>query len=402
VAGGEGSRFWDSDGKRYLDFGSQSVSLNVGHQHPRLVAAIKKQAERLCTISPKFANDARSELARLLAEVTPGDLTRTFFTNGGAEANESAIKLARWYTGRQKVVARYRSYHGATAGAASLTGDSRRWPAEPGIPGVVRLLDPYRYRCPAGHPDPCPVCSGAPHLEEVLSHENPETVAAVVLETVTGANGVIVPPDGYLRSIREVCERHGILLVLDEVMAGFGRTGRWFACEHWEVVPDILTLAKGINSGYVPLGAMVISERLSNWIWDRPFQSGLTTSGHPLACASGVASIEALRDEGLIEKAAALGETLGRELHGLAERHECIGDVRGLGLLWGLELVSDRESREPLNARPVAKEALARGLHLFARGNVVLVAPPLVISREDLAEGLALLSEVLDRDYLYR
>jgi taurine---2-oxoglutarate transaminase len=399
VAGGEGSRFWDYDGKRYLDFGSQSVSLNVGHQHPRLVAAIKSQAEQLCTISPKFANDARSELARLLAEATPGDLTRTFFTNGGAEANESAIKLARWYTGRQKVVARYRSYHGATAGAASLTGDSRRWPAEPGIPGVVRLLDPYEYRCPAGHPDPCPVCSGAPHLEEVLSHENPETVAAVVLETVTGANGVIVPPDGYLRSIREVCDRHGILLILDEVMAGFGRTGRWFACEHWEVIPDILTLAKGINSGYVPLGAMVISERLSDWIFDRPFQTGLTTSGHPLACASGVASMKTLQDEGLVEQAAALGEVVAQELHGLAERHECIGDVRGLGLLWGVELVSDRESREPLDARPVAKEALARGLHLFVRGNVVLVAPPLVISREDLAEGLALLGEVLDRDY---
>ena len=204
-----------------------------------------------------MANEKRSELARLLAEVTPGDLTMSFFTNGGAEANENAIKLARWYTGRQKIVARYRSYHGATAGAISATGDPRRWPAEPGVPGVVRILDPYTYRCPAGHPDPCPVCTGAPHLEEILQYEGPQNVAAVILETVTGTNGVIPPPPGYLQSVREVCDRHGILLILDEVMAGFGRTGKWFACEHWDVVPDIITLAKGINSGYVPLGAMV-------------------------------------------------------------------------------------------------------------------------------------------------
>ena len=206
-----------------------------------------------------MATESRSQLGRLLAEVTPGDLTMSFFTNGGAEANENAIKLARWYTGRHKVIARYRSYHGATGGAITLTGDPRRWPAEPGIPGVVRMLDPYTYRCPAGHPDPCPVCTGAPHLEEILQYEGAHTVAAVILETVVGTNGIIVPPDGYLQSIREVCDRHGILLICDEVMAGFGRTGRWFACENWDVVPDILTMAKGINSGYVPLGAMIVS-----------------------------------------------------------------------------------------------------------------------------------------------
>ena len=401
MAGGEGSRFWDYDGKRYLDFGSQSVSLNVGHQHPRLVAAIKEQAERLCTISPKFANDARSELARLLAEVTPGDLMRTFFTNGGAEANESAIKLARWYTGRQKIVARYRSYHGATAGAASLTGDSRRWPAEPGIPGVVRLLDPYEYRCPAGHPDPCPVCSGAPHLEEVLSHENPETVAAVVLETVTGANGVIVPPDGYLRSIREVCDRHGILLVLDEVMSGFGRTGRWFACEHWEVVPDILTLAKGINSGYVPLGAMVISEQLSDWIFDRPFQTGLTTSGHPLACASGVASIETLRDEGLVESGRKLsGRSWPRNSAGSQSVTTASATCAGLASCGASSSSRTARAASRWMQGPSPRKRSRAVFISSCAATSCLVAPPLVISREDLAEGLALLDEVLDRDYL--
>ena len=258
VAGAEGRYFWDYDGKRYLDFASQLVNVSIGYGHPKVVAAIKEQAEKLATIGPPMATESRSRLGKLLAEVTPGDLSFSFFTNGGTEANENAIKLARWYTGRHKIIARYRSYHGATAGSITLTGDPRRWPAEPGLPGVVRMLDPYTYRCPAGHPDPCPVCTGAPHLEEILMYEGPETVAAVILETVTGTNGIIVPPDGYLQSIREVCDRHGILLICDEVMAGFGRTGKWFAVDNWDVVPDIITLAKGINSGYVPLGAMVV------------------------------------------------------------------------------------------------------------------------------------------------
>src|SRR6266498_3127491 len=318
VAGAEGRYFWDYDGKRYLDFASQLVNLNIGHQHPKVVAAIKEQADRLCTIGPPMANDKRSELARLIAEVMPGDLNRTFFTNGGAEANENAVKLARWYTGRHKVIARYRSYHGATAAAITLTGDPRRWYAEPGMPGVVRMFDPYTYRCPAGHPDPCPVCSGGPHLEEILQYEGPHTVAAVILEPVTGTNGIIVPPDGYLRSIREVCDRHGILLIADEVMAGFGRTGTWFAVDNWGVVPDILTMAKGINSGYVPLGAMAVREPIAEWVRGRYFAGGLTYSGHPLACAVGIASIEALREEGIVEQAAATGEVFRVELAGLA------------------------------------------------------------------------------------
>src|SRR3989440_6635858 len=304
VAGAEGRYFWDHDGNRYLDFASQLVNVNLGHQHPKVVAAIKEQADKLTTIGPQMAHEARSELARLIAEVTPGDLTMPFFTNDGAEANENAIKLTRRYTGRHKIVARYRSYHGATAGAITATGDPRRWFAEPGLPGIVRMLDPYTYRCPAGHPDPCPVCTGAPHLEEILQYEGAHTVAAVLVETVTGTNGIIIPPDGYLRAIREVCDRHGILLICDEVMAGFGRTGRWFACEHWDVVPDIITLAKGINSGYVPLGAMVVREPIYEAVKDRFFAGGLTYSGHPLPCAVGVASVEAFREEGVVENAA--------------------------------------------------------------------------------------------------
>src|ERR671915_457426 len=281
VAGAEGCYFWDYEGKRYLDFASQLVNVSIGHQPPRVIEAIKEQAERLCTIGPPMASESRSALGRLLAEVTPGDLQMSFFTNGGAEANENAIKLARWYTGRHKVIARYRS--------------------------------------PAGHPDPCPVCSGGPHLEEILQYEGPHTVAAVILETIVGTNGIIVPPDGYLQSVREVCDRHGILLICDEIMAGFGRSGRWFACEHWDVVPDILTVAKGINSGYVPLGAMVINRKLADWVQDKFFAGGLTYSGHVLACASAIASIEAFREEGIVENSAALGDVLQTELTAMAQ-----------------------------------------------------------------------------------
>src|SRR5829696_10084694 len=406
VAAAEGCWFWDHDGNRYLDFASQLVNVSIGHQHPRVVAAIKEQADRLTTIGPPMAHEKRSELARLIAEVTPGDLSMSFFTNGGAEANENAIKLARWYTGRHKVIARYRSYHGATGGAITLTGDPRRWPAEPGIAGVVRMLDPYTYRCPAGHPDPCPVCSGGPHLEEILQYEGADTVAAVILETVTGTNGILVPPDGYLQSIRETCDRHGILLICDEVMAGFGRTGKWFGVDNWDVVPDIMTVAKGINSGYVPLGAMIVREPIARWVRDKYFAGGLTYSGHPLACASAVASIEAFQEEGIVEQSAASGELFRERLGELQARHPSIGEVRGLGCFWGLELVKSRETREmlvPFNATGeaaapvmrVAKAALERGLYLMVHWNVIMVCPPLTITAEELDEGVAILDEVL-------
>jgi taurine--2-oxoglutarate transaminase len=406
VAGAEGRHFWDYDGKRYLDFASQLVNVSIGYGHPKVVAAIKEQAEKLATIGPPMATEPRSTLARLLTEVTPGDISMAFFTNGGAEANENAIKLARWYTGRHKIVARYRSYHGATAGAITLTGDPRRWAAEPGISGVVRMFDPYTYRCPAGHPDPCPVCTGAPHLEEILQYEGAHTVAAVILETVTGTNGIIVPPDGYLQSIREVCDKYGILLIADEVMAGFGRTGTWFGVDNWNVVPDIITMAKGINSGYVPLGAMAIREPIAAWVRDKMFAGGLTYSGHPLACAAAVASIEAFREEGIVEQSAANGEIFREKLDELAAKHPSIGEVRGLGTFWGLELVKNRETREmlvPFNgsgeaAAPVArmaKAALERGLYLMTHWNVVMVCPPLTITRDEIDEGIAILDDVL-------
>jgi len=406
VAGAEGRYFWDYDGKRYLDFSSQLVNVNIGHQHPKIIAAIKEQADTLCTIGPPMGNDKRSELAKLVADVAPGHLNRVFFTNGGAEANENAFKLARWHTGRHKIIARYRSYHGATAGAISLTGDPRRWHAEPGLPGIVRMFDPYTYRCPAGHPDPCPVCSGGPHLEEILQYEGPEQVAAVIMETVVGTNGIIVPPDGYLQSIREVCDRYGIVLIFDEVMAGFGRTGEWFACNHWDVTPDIMTVAKGINSGYVPLGAMVVSDKISEWVKDRFFAGGLTYSGHPLACATGVASIEAFHEENIVENAASVGAYMGERLSALADTHPSIGEVRGKGMFWGVELVRNRETREmlvPFNAggeaaEPIGritKAAMERGLSLMAHWNVVIAAPPLTITRAEVDEAIGVLDEVL-------
>ena len=406
IARAKGIYFWTPEGKRFIDFNSQLMSVNIGHGDERVIRAIHEQAQTLAYANPFMATEPRARLGAKLAEITPGDIDTFFFTNGGAEANENAIKIARFFTGRHKIMARYRSYHGATAGAITLTGDPRRWPAEPGIPGIVRMLDPYTYRCPAGHPDPCPVCTGGPHLEEILQYEGPQNVAAVILETIVGTNGIIVPPDGYLQSIREVCDRHGILLICDEVMAGFGRTGKWFACDHWNVVPDILTVAKGINSGYLPLGAMVIGEKIADWVRDKYFAGGLTYSGHVLACASAVASIEAFHEEGIVENSAAMGEVLAQELPRLQQRHPSIGEVRGKGLFWGIELVRDRETREPLvpfNAggeafAPVAKLAKAamdRGLYLMTHWNVVVVAPPLTITREELDEGLGVLDEVL-------
>lgn len=405
VAGASGRHFWDYSGKRYLDFASQLINSNIGHQHPRVVAAIKEQAERLCFVAPSFANDRRGELGKLLAEVTPGDLEVSFFTNGGAEANENAVKMARAYTGRHKIIARYRSYHGATAGAVTLTGDPRRWPAEPGISGVVRVLDPYQYRCQFCKPGGCNLRC-ADQVDEVIQYEGPQTIAAMILETVTGTNGVIPPPPGYLQRVREILSRYNILMIADEVMCGFGRTGAWFACQHWDVTPDLLTLAKGINSGYVPLGAVVLSRRIADWYQDRPFWGGLTYSGHPLACAAAVATIEAYRDERIVENAAAQGRFLAGALAGLQERHPSVGEVRGMGLFWGIELVRNRETREPLvpfNASgaalaPIAqmqKRAMELGLFLFAHWNVLFVAPPLTVTEEELREGLAIIEQCL-------
>ena len=408
VAGAEGCWFWDYEGNRYLDFASQLVNASIGHQHPKIVQAIKDQADRLCTIAPSLANDKRGELARLLAELAPGDLDMTFFTNGGAEANENAMRMARLHTGRNKIMVQYRSYHGATHGAIMATGDPRRWPSEPGLPGFVRFAGPYLYRSSFHATTPEEECQRAlAHVEEILQYEGAQTVAAIMVEPIVGTNGILVPPDGYLQGLREITRKHGILLICDEVMAGFGRAGAWFASQIWDVEPDLITCAKGINSGYVPLGAVLISQKVADTFRERPYPGGLTYSGHPLACAAAVASIEAYKDEGIVEHAYAIGaEVLGPELHALMERHPSVGEVRGRGCFWTLELVKDRATREmlvPFNAGGAAaapmtefvKFCLGKGLYLFTHWNKVMVVPPLVISPEEARQGIAILDEAL-------
>ncbi|WP_405361462.1 aspartate aminotransferase family protein [Kitasatospora sp. NBC_00085] len=408
VAGAEGSYFWDYEGNRYLDFSSQLVNTNIGHQHPKVVAAIQEQAAKLCTIAPGFAVEARSEAARLIAERTPGDLDKIFFTNGGAEAVENAIRMARLHTGRQKIMSTYRSYHGATANAIALTGDPRRWANETGVSGVVHFWGPYAYRSPFHAENEAQECERAlQHLEEMIAFEGPGTVAAIVLETVVGTAGILIPPQGYLAGVREICDRYGIVFILDEVMAGFGRTGAWFAADHWGVTPDLMTFAKGVNSGYVPLGGVAINAEIAATFAERPFPGGLTYSGHPLACASAVATINVMAEEGIVENAKHIGENvLGPGLRELAERHPSIGEVRGLGVFWALDLVRDRPTREPLvpyNAAgaanaPMAELAAAckqRGLWPFVNMNRFHVVPPCTVTEEEAKAGLAVLDEVL-------
>ena len=404
-----GSYFWDYEGRRYLDFSSQLVNVNIGYQHPKVVAAIQEQAARLTTIQPAFANDARSEAARLIAEVAPDGLDCVFFTNGGAEANENALRMARLHTGRHKVLATYRSYHGATAGSITLTGDPRRWPSEPGQPGIVHFWGPYTYRSAFHSENEEQERDRAlAHLRDTLMVEGPHTVAAIILETVVGTNGILVPPDGYLEGVRALCDEHGIMLIADEVMAGFGRCGEWFAVDHWGVRPDLITFAKGVNSGYVPLGGVVISDEVAASFQERAYPGGLTYSGHPLACASAVASITAFREEGIIDNARRLGEeVIGPRLREIAEKHPSVGDVRGLGVFWAVELVKDRSTREPLvpfnasgdAARPMSALAAAckeRGLWPFVHFNRTHVVPPCTTTPGEAEEGLAILDEALD------
>ncbi|MEI2817019.1 MAG: aspartate aminotransferase family protein [Microthrixaceae bacterium] len=409
VAGAEGSWMWDYDGKRYLDFSSQLMNVNIGHQHPKLVAAIQEAAGRLCTIAPFHANADRSEAARLIVEVAPDNMAKVFFTNGGAEATENAIRMARLHTGRHKVFAAHRSYHGATAGSITLTGDPRRWPSEPSIPGIVRFFGPYPYRSSFHAADEAEECARAlAHLDELLMFEGPHNVAAIIVEPVVGTNGILVPPPGYLAGVRELCDRHGILLIADEVMAGFGRCGEWFSIQHWDVQPDLICFAKGVNSGYVPLGGVVISAEVAASFDERAYPGGLTYSGHPLACASAVASINIFKEEDVIGRAARLGaEVIGPELEKLAARHPSVGEVRGLGVFWAIELVRDRETREmlvPYNAagdaaKPMLEVAAAckeRGLWPFTHFNRLHVVPPCTISDDDVRAGLSIIDEALD------
>lgn len=408
VAGAAGAHFWDEDGRRWLDFSSQLVNVNVGHQHPTLIAAIQAQAGSLCTVAPYHANAATSEAARLIAELAPGDLNRVFFTNGGAEAIENAIRMARLHTGRHKVLTAYRSYHGATAGAIAATGDPRRWASEPSAPGFVKFWGPYPYRSAFHAADAAQECERAlAHLADTLMVEGPHTIAAILLESVVGANGILVPPDGYLQGVRALCDAHGILMIADEVMAGFGRCGEWFAVDRWNVAPDLITFAKGVNSGYVPLGGVIMSDAVADSFATRAYPGGLTYSGHPLACAAAVACIGIYKEERLIARARRLGdEVIAPALHAIRERHPCVGDVRGLGAFWAIELVRDRITREPLvpfNASgpadaPMAEFATAckqRGLWPFVVSNRMHIVPPLIIDEQDLRDGLAIIDEAL-------
>jgi taurine--2-oxoglutarate transaminase len=400
---GEGVYFWDADGKRYLDFSSQLVNLNIGHQHPKVVRAIQEQAARLCFVQPAVATEPRGRLGEMLAQITPGDLKKTFFCLGGAEANENAIKIARAYTGRHKIIARYRSYHGATHGAIALTGDHRRWPAEPAIPGVIHVFDPYCYRCSFGWTRETCHRECITHVEEVIRLEGPQNVAAIFLEGVTGSNGVFVPPDDYWPRMREICDRYGILLVSDEVMSGFGRTGKWFAVDHWGVVPDIITCAKGLTSGYVPLGAVIVSEEIAQYFEDKMFWCGLTYSSHPLACAAAIATLQVYQEDGLIENAATLGQYLGERLEEIKARHAVVGDVRYIGLFSVIELVRDRATKEPLapwggksaEMNGISTFLRENGLFTFISGPLILIAPPLCITRAQLDEGLEIIERAL-------
>ena len=403
----EGVYFWDVDGKRYIDFASQLMNVNAGHQHPRIIQAIKDQADELCYVSPGMATGPKGELGRLLAEVTPGDLQKAFFVLGGAEANENAIKLTRLYTGRHKIIARYRSYHGATYGAITLSGDPRRLPVEPTIPGVIHVMDPYCYRCPFGWTLETCHRECIDHVEQVIKFEGPDNVAAIFLEGVTGSSGIMIYPDEYWPRMREIADRYGILLVDDEVMSGFGRTGEWFGIDNWSVVPDVMTMAKGLTSAYVPLGAVVVSKDIADHFEGRMLPLGLTYSGHTLACATGVATINVYKEDRLIENARAMGKVLGEGLEELKARHPSVGDVRYIGLFSVVEVVKDKGTREPMapwNARPSEMGAMAdvarflrdQGLYTFVRWNWIFAVPPLCITESQLEDGLAIIDKALE------
>jgi taurine---2-oxoglutarate transaminase len=411
VAGSEGSYFWDYDGNRYLDFSSQLVNVNIGHQHPKVVAAIGAQAAQLATVAPQHANEARGQAARRIVELAPDGLNKVFFTNGGADAIENAIRMARIHTGRDNVLSLYRSYHGNTGAAINSTGDPRRWPNEYAT-GHVHFFGPYLYRSSFWASTEEEECQRAlAHLEQVIQFEGPQTIAAILIESIVGTAGVLIPPPGYLPGVRALCDKYGIVYIADEVMAGFGRAGKWFAFEHFDVEPDLIAFAKGSNSGYIPVGGVVIRDEIAATFDERVFPGGLTYSGHPIACASIVATIDAMKEEGVVENAARIGTTvLGPGLRELAERHPVIGEVRGLGVFWALDMVVNRETREMLAPYGGTSEAMAelmaesraRGMVPFMNYNRVHVVPPCTVSETEVKDGLAILDEVLtliDRHY---
>jgi taurine---2-oxoglutarate transaminase len=400
VAKAKGVYFWTPEGKRFLDFNSQLMSVNIGHGDSRVINAISEQAATLAYANPFMATEPRARLGAKLAEITPGDIDTFFFTNGGAEANENAIKIARLVTGRQKILARYRSYHGATAGSMSLTGDPRRWANEPGIPGVVHVLDPY-HGIRRGWDS---AAQSLAMLEEVIQLEGPSTIAAFILEPVTGTNGVLVPPEGYLQGVRELCTKYRILMIADEVMSGFGRTGEWFAVDHWKVVPDLLTMAKGLTSSYLPLGAVGMRPFIRQHFQDNVFYGGLTYNSHPMGCAAALATIQVYEEDQLIPKARKTGGLMKQLLADLRERHPSVGDVRSIGLFGIVELIRSRSTREPLAPFNGTSEEMAalgkffrqEGLYTFVRWNTFFTNPPLSISEEQLREGFAIIDRGLE------
>ena len=396
ISRAEGVYFWDANGKKYIDFSSQLMNLNIGHQHPRVVKAIQEQAAQLCYAHPGMATEARGLLGQKIATIAPGDLNKTFFCLGGAEANENAIKIARLFTGRHKILARYRSYHGATHGAIALTGDYRRLPVEPALPGVVHFLDPFCYRCPFGWTIETCQRQCIAHVEEIINYEGPDRIAAIFMEGVTGSNGLIVPPDDYWPRIREICDKYSILLISDEVMSGWGRTGKWFAVNNWEVVPDIITTAKGITSGYVPLGAVIISDPIAEYFEDKMLWCGLTYSAHPLACAAAVATIKTYEEDGLLENAVVLGKRLGNKLEELKSKHKSVGDVRYIGLFSALEIVKNKISKIPIDPlAEIGKYLRDNGLFTFINHTVIFVVPPLCITSDQLDGGLEIIDQAL-------
>lgn len=408
VTKAEGIYFWDENGKKYYDMSSQLVNSNIGHGNKKVIQAIKDQAEKLPFIGPGFAVDSRAEAAKKIVEVAPDNMAKVFFTNAGAEANENAIKIARMYTGKYKIFSAYRSYHGATYGAANLTGEPRRFASEPGIPGFIKFVGPYAYRAPEqvqfkNEKDVADYYLQL--LREQILYEGPENVAAIIQESVVGSNGILIPPEGWMQGVRELCDEFGIVMICDEVMSGWGRTGEWFAVNHWNVKPDIITFAKGATCGYAPLGGVIVSKEIADHFNDNVLYCGLTYSAHPLGCAAAVATIDVYKEENLLENSKAMGKVLGEILEDLKAKHASVGDVRYIGLFSAIELVKDKETREPLvpfgkdpegTMKKILGMLIAEGFWTYSHENMILVAPPLTITETELREAMAIMDKVLD------
>jgi taurine---2-oxoglutarate transaminase len=407
----KGVYFWDVDGKRYLDFNSMTMCVNAGHGNERIIRAIQEQAAELPYAAPGMTTKVRALACKAIADISPGgQLTKVLFTLGGADANENAIKIARAHTGRHKILTRYRSYHGATAGAMAATGDPRRVVWEPNLmPGIVHFLDPYRYRSTFHRANP--TVSDADfsldylnHLEEIIRYEGPETIAAILMESVTGTNGIIIPPDGYMQGVRALCDQYGILMIADEVMAGFGRTGKWFAIQHWDVIPDLMTMAKGLTSAYAPLGAVAMKPEVAATFDETVFEGGLTYTAHPISLAAALANIQVMREDKIVEHAAAMGPVLHKLLTDLGESHPSVGEVRSIGLFGIIEVVKDRATKEPMapwngsspEMNALKKYCTENGLFVYTHWHTILIIPPLIISEEQLREGFAIIDKALE------